>query len=367
MFVKRIKIRKYEKGFLFHDKQIKRILEEGIYWFWGWMFNVKVRVLTTVTARIDIPDLEMIIKSELLDTSAEIVNLSDSQVALVWIDNRLSDVLTSGVYAYWKEFHKIKIEILEVTAKEIIHEKISVLQQSLKFNSLIHQYMISDGCQGILSLDGKIVEVLEPGLHLYWKSVGSFSLVTVDKHDTKIEINGQELLTLDKVTLRINAMVSLKVVDSLKAVTAVDDYTQAIYKEAQLVLRETVGQFDLESLLVEKDSISQEMKQSLAKSTSDLGLQIVSLRIKDIILPGDMKELMNKVVEAKKTSEANLIVRREETASLRSQLNSAKILESSPVLMKLKELEVLERIAGSSDLKVILGDEGLKDKIMKLI
>lgn len=80
-----------------------------------------------------------------------------------------------------------------------------------------------------------------------------------------------------------------------------------------------------------------------------------------------MKELLNKVIEAQKAAEANLIVRREETAAMRSQANTARLLENNPTLMRLRELEVLEKIAVSSDLKVILGEKGLTERIVNLI
>src|SRR5215216_5119581 len=76
-----------------------------------------------------------------------------------------------------------------------------------------------------------------------------------------------------------------------------------------------------------------------------------------VILPGDMKDLMNKVTEAKKAAEADLIVRREETAAIRSQANTAKLLADNPTLMRLRELEVLEKVAATSKLSVVLGEK----------
>ena len=80
-----------------------------------------------------------------------------------------------------------------------------------------------------------------------------------------------------------------------------------------------------------------------------------------------MKELMNKVIEAKKAADANLIMRREETAAMRSQANTAKLLENNPTLMRLRELDVLEKVAGNSKLNVVLGEKGLADRIVNLL
>ena len=98
-----------------------------------------------------------------------------------------------------------------------------------------------------------------------------------------------------------------------------------------------------------------------------MGITVVRPGIRDIILPGDLCDLMNRVTEAKKAAEASLITRREETAAMRMQANTAKILESSPTLMKLKELEVLEKVANKANLTVLLGEDGLANRIVKLL
>ena len=98
-----------------------------------------------------------------------------------------------------------------------------------------------------------------------------------------------------------------------------------------------------------------------------IGLKVVSVGVRDVILPGDMKDLMNKVTKAKKAAEANLIARREETAAMRSQANTAKLLDASPTLMRLRELEVLEKVAGSGKLNVVLGEKGLAERVVNLL
>ena len=93
----------------------------------------------------------------------------------------------------------------------------------------------------------------------------------------------------------------------------------------------------------------------------------LSLGIRDVILPGDMKDMLNKVIEAQKAADANLIMRREETAAMRSQANTAKLLDNNPTLMRLRELDVLEKIAGNSKLNVVLGEKGLADRVVNLL
>ncbi len=135
----------------------------------------------------------------------------------------------------------------------------------------------------------------------------------------------------------------------------------------QLALRAVIGSRELDSFLTDKDAVASEMEELVRRRAAELGLGPASVRIRDVILPGDMKDLMSKVTEAKKAAEADLISRREETAAMRSQANTAKVLADNPTLMRLRELEVLERIATSGNLKVVLGEKGLADRVVNLL
>ena len=174
-------------------------------------------------------------------------------------------------------------------------------------------------------------------------------------------------MTADKVTLRMNALATYRIVDAKKAVCATDDVRQALYRETQMALRAVVGVRELDAFLADKDAVALEIEQAVHRRAGELGLEVVSVGIRDVILPGEMKDLMNKVTEAKKAAEANLIVRREETAAMRSQANTAKLLADNPTLMRLRELEVLEKVVASGKLKVVLGEKGLADRVVNLL
>ena len=204
--------------------------------------------------------------------------------------------------------------------------------------------------------------------YAFWRKMAEAFVDQVDLREQAIDVNGQDLMTADKVTLRINAVVTYRVSDPRRAVAASDNVHQALYRAAQLALRVIVGQHGLDEFLDDKQQIADEAFAQLRGRAAELGLTIVGLGVRDVILPGDMKDLMNKVIEARKAAEANLISRREETAAIRSQANTAKLLDASPTLMRLRELEVLEKVAESSNLQVVLGDkEGLTDRVRRLV
>jgi regulator of protease activity HflC (stomatin/prohibitin superfamily) len=177
-----------------------------------------------------------------------------------------------------------------------------------------------------------------------------------------LDVGGQEIMTADKVTLRLTAVVTFRVSDPRLSVSISEDVRTALYREVQLVLRAVVGTRELDALLTGKDAVAAELEQLVRRRATGLGLEILSVGIRDVMLPGEMKDLLNKVTEAKKAAEANLITRREETAAARSQANTARLLAENPTLMRLKELEVLEKIASGGKLSVVLGEKGLNEK-----
>jgi regulator of protease activity HflC (stomatin/prohibitin superfamily) len=113
--------------------------------------------------------------------------------------------------------------------------------------------------------------------------------------------------------------------------------------------------------------VARELDGALRTRVAELGLQVVWLGIRDVILPGEMKELMNRVIEAQKAAEAALVTRREETAAMRSQANTARLFEQNPTLMRLRELETLEKVAEKGRLSVVVGEGGLAGRIVKLV
>jgi regulator of protease activity HflC (stomatin/prohibitin superfamily) len=226
---------------------------------------------------------------------------------------------------------------------------------------------VSRGNAGLLFLDGKFVETLEPGPWAFWKGSADVKVVEVDLREITADIAGQEVMTADKVTLRLNALATYRVADPRKAVCTADDYKQALYREAQLSLRAVVGAREFDALLADKEAVAREAAEILAPRANELGLEVAALGIRDLILPGEMKDLMNKVTEARKAAEANLITRREETAALRSQANTAKLLADNPTLMRMRELEVLEKIASSANLSIMLGEKGLAERVVNLL
>lgn len=363
------KIRKYEVGLHFRDGEFRGLLDAGRYWFFDPLGKVQVDVATQRSPWLSHEKLDVIVKSGALKDRAVVLDLKDNQRALVWIDGRFSHILPPGLYAYWTAFRDVVVQVVEADAQNIRfqHKDYQVIVRSAMADRVLDAVAVEQGQVGVLFQDGNYVETLPPGKYAFWKNVAKVALVPVDLRETMLDIGGQEIMTADKVTLRLNAVVTFRVTDAHKALSATDDVRQALYRESQLALRAIVGSRELDQFLADKDAVAKELEVTVRQRVMSLGLEVVSLGIRDVILPGEMKDLMNKVTEAKKAAEANLIARREETAAMRSQVNTAKLLEGNPTLMRLRELEVLEKVAINSKLNVLLGEKGLAERVVNLL
>ena len=134
----------------------------------------------------------------------------------------------------------------------------------------------------------------------------------------------------------------------------------------QLVLREYIGTLALDELLDKKESISAYILDAVKADAETLGVELNGFGIRDIILPGDVKDIMSKVLVAEKTAQANSIMRREETASTRSLLNTAKLMEDNAMLWKLKEMEYVEKIADKIGEITVNGNSALVDQLKQI-
>jgi regulator of protease activity HflC (stomatin/prohibitin superfamily) len=367
LFLKRIKIRSYEMGLYFRDGEFRGLLRAGKHWLFDPLGKVRVDIVSRRDPWIVHEKLDMIVKSGALEGQAVVVDLKDHERALIWIEGRFSYLLAPGLFAYWTGQKQLRVEVIDARNVRFEHKDLSIIARAAVAKQALDICSVDRESVGVLFIDGRYVDTLMPGLYAFWKGVADARAVQVDLRETTVDVSGQEIMTADKVTLRMNATVTYRIVDAQKAVRSTDDVRQALYRESQLALRAVVGARELDMFLSDKDLVAADIQRAVLRRAGELGLEIMSVGIKDVILPGEMKDLMNRVTEAKKAAEANLIARREETAAMRSQVNTAKLLEGNPTLMRLRELEVLEKIVASGKLNVVLGEKGLADRVVNLL
>jgi regulator of protease activity HflC (stomatin/prohibitin superfamily) len=183
---------------------------------------------------------------------------------------------------------------------------------------------------------------------------------------TVSRVDQRAILTRDKATIRLTVFTNYRVIDMMKAIIENKDFEKQVYVLIQLVLREFVGNLTLDQILEVREKLTDNITEQVTNQLERLGIELLGLGIRDIILPGDMKEIMNQVLMAEKKAQANVIMRREETASTRSLLNTAKIMEENQMVWKLKEMEYVERIAERVSHIQLSGAGPLTDQLKNL-
>jgi regulator of protease activity HflC (stomatin/prohibitin superfamily) len=181
-----------------------------------------------------------------------------------------------------------------------------------------------------------------------------------------LEMAGQEILTKDKAQLRINFTARYKVEDVVKALLENKEFEKQLYVVLQLALRTLVGRLSFDELMERKEVLSDEILALCAADAAAMGVSLTDCGVKDIILPGDVKDIMNQVLVAEKRAQANIITRREETASTRSLLNTAKLMEDNAMLYKLKEMEYVEKIAEKINTISLSGSGQIVDQLKQI-
>jgi regulator of protease activity HflC (stomatin/prohibitin superfamily) len=340
--MKRVKVNAYQVGLVFKNGVYRRMLKEGTYWFWG---NVTVYVYDRTRPFAAPIELNFLLQDADLANMMYVVDVREAEIVLVYANGLLTQVLTAGRYTFWKS--AVPYQFLRADISQI--EILATIDRAVLQNKLLQPFVRSNEVQSyekaVLFVDGKYVKVLEPGTHYWWRNSISINVAKVDVRQQQMEINGQEILTKDKAALRINAWAQYKVVSIEKAVLENKEWEKQLYVSFQLALREYIAGFSFDELLEKKETLAPFILQRVKEKAAAQGVEVIGFGIRDVILPGDVKEIMNSVLVAEKKAQANSIMRREETASTRSLLNTAKLMEENAMLWKLKEMEYVEKIA----------------------
>ena len=353
-FYRKFIVRKHERGLLFRDGDFLKFLEPGTYRFIDFRKRYSFERFDLSTPAFEHRLVKYLLAAERdeLEQRFEIVTTGSDEVAVVYHNDQIAAVLgPSDRKLYWRGVVELRVETFSLNealaldarlAKRLVSGTDSRVMGLA--DKAVYARVVPDGHAGLLYVDGELSETLNSGLHAYWRYDRAINIELIDLRIKTLEVQGQEILTRDKVALRINLAATFQFVDAAKAVQAVKDPLDHLYKEVQFGLRAAVGARTLDALLEDKSVIDREVAEHLLSRFADIGIAIKSVGVKDIILPGDMKALLGKVVEAEKAAQANVIRRREETNATRSLLNTAKVMESNAVALRLKELETLEKV-----------------------
>jgi len=201
--------------------------------------------------------------------------------------------------------------------------------------------------RGLLYRHGRFVEMLQPGRYRLWVWEDR-QIDRVDIRQVSQTVEGQEILTGDKIGVRVTLIAQYRVADPIAARHSVGDYQSQLYQDLQLTLREAITGRTLEELLKERDALSRDLHGSVAPRAKDYGVELTRVGVKDMVLPGTVRAVFLQEVEADLKGRAGLTAARHEVAAARARANTAKLIQENPQLLRLQELETLAQLASKA-------------------
>lgn len=290
------------------------------------------------------------------------VTLGARERGVLYRDGRPQAFLRPGVHRYWTVDPSVELEIWSVDQPmpQLTDELVSVLPRGEYVRLVVQEHE-----RGLEYIQGVLMRVLPPGRYAVWSHPeAQVEIRTVDMRRQQVAITGQELMTRDKVTLRLSLTVEYAIADPAEAAQKVADVRDSVYLIVQLAARDYVAGVTLDQLLEGRDAMTRFLEEQAVPKAAGFGVRIDRVGVKDVVLPGEMKTLLNRVIEAEKEAAANVILRREETAATRSLANTARVMADHPVLLRLKELEAMKEIAERiQEVRLVVGSDGL-DKLL---
>lgn len=274
------------------------------------------------------------------------------------------------------------------------------------------EFIVKDTHRGLYYSDGKLTRILEaghyriPGKWKWFRRMPTVECLLVDIRERELTIKGQEILTSDKVAIRVSILVQFRVTDPRAAVHTVDDFEDRLYSDVQLAARRSLASMTLEEILTNRNRLSEDILSDVTESANGYGVSIRRADVKDLIFPGNLQEVMNRVLAAERQSQAQLVEARtraqvekieadsraevcrrdaeadadarrlrekaeadaiqakaaaEATAHV-EKVKAAQVIEQHPSLMRLAELETLRSLARNANARLYLGEWSPKDQ-----
>lgn len=282
------------------------------------------------------------------------------------------------------------------------------------------EIIIKSTHRGLLYEDGVLVKILEAGRYEIPPEKSGFwifssrrpktEIVLVDMRERDLTIKGQEILTSDKVAIRVSIIVQFRVIDPQAAIHEVENYEDRLYSDVQLAARRSLASMTLEEILTNRNRLSEDISTDVKEAASGYGVAILRADVKDLIFPGNLQEIMNRVLAAERMSEAQLVEARTKAevqkinAQMQTEINrlegeqkleaerqnaearakieqqeaetraaierfkqeaeikaledlaqSAETLSENPALLRLREIDALRELAKSANARIYIG------------
>jgi len=222
--------------------------------------------------------------------------------------------------------------------------------------------------RGVKFALGKYIAIMEPGWRLVWPIFQSYR--KIDMRVKAVDVPNQEAITKDNISVGVNAVIYYKVQDAAKSILEVENFYYAISQLAQTTMRNAVGQVDLDSLLSQRDKVSESIRKIIDEASDPWGIKVQNVELKDIVLPEEMKRVIGKQAEAEREKRAMIIKAEGEVVSADNMAKAARTLSESNGALHLRTLQSINDISSDQSntivfavpLEVLRALEGLAGK-----
>jgi regulator of protease activity HflC (stomatin/prohibitin superfamily) len=351
---KSIRVKLNERVVIFKDGLPIRALGPGRHFIWGRRLTEQ-RWDTDKLVFTALPAVRAALPS---DWFREVV-LDELERGVLYRDGCPIAFLRPGVHRFWIADASVRLSVFNVADPlPRLTAELEALIPSAEYVDVT----VQSHEKGLRFEQGRLMSVLEPGRYKLWTHPEARTQIQcVDMRRVEVAIVGQELMTRDKVSLRLTLTAEYAIDDPVLATQKVSSVRDSVYLAVQLAARDYVAGVTLDEMLERREALTRFLEQDIVPKVLRFGVRLERVGVKDVVLPGEMKTLLNRVIEAEKAAAANVILRREETAATRSLVNTARLMADQPVLLRLKELEALKEIATQiNEVRVVVGSDSLK-------
>lgn len=362
----KIIIKDNQAGFVLKNGVFQKMITAGTYHFSQMAgYAVAVQEMLGEMNYLEVP-YQVLSKDPTFLKSTVRMEIPDGSVGFLYMNGKLTSFASRKEYVFWNVFDQYEMKVISME-ETVIGREITKQMLTLVPKHLYTEVSVGEGETGLVYYDNVLQNPLSKGIYRFWNYGHTVSYCVIDMKQKELDILGQEILTKDKIGIRMNVACMYKIRDAVEFVSRISDLKGQLYPAVQLAIREIVGNYKLDEILEAKEQISREIYEALREKEEMFCVKFLTAGIKDIILPGEIREIMNSVLVAEKTAQANVIARREEVASTRSLLNTAKLMDENQTLYRLKELEYLEKICEKVGDISVNGSAGIVEQLGKMM
>lgn len=359
-------INENQVGFVMKDGKFIKMIRAGKYIFSKKRgYEVHIEGVTGEVDFMGVP-YEVLLRDETFRSMTVVYRIPDDAIGLLYVNGTLRSCATRKEYIFWNVYETYEIKTIPMDTPTMSGD-ITKLMLSIIPTKYYTKIEIQEGMVGLLAFDHIYQKLLTPGTYYYWNNKVNVTYRIVDMKLTELNIINQEILTADKIGIRINVTCEYKVSKPVELAMNITNLERQLYSYVQLAIRDFIGTYRLDEILEQKVEISNAILEKIKDKQENYFVQFVTAGIKDIILPGEIKDIMNTVLIAEKTAQANVITRREEVASTRSLLNTAKLMDDNKTLYKLKEMEYIEKICSKVKEISVSGNANLLGQLNEML